>query len=104
MKVFLKKKSLTETSHKILKTVCIFSRANLVMQVRDLTDAPPPQVREHTDQPLHVAHSFLKCSCLRVRAGRTDESSLLGPHAEIQEGWKKSIKQRDNYKDNFKNR
>lgn len=58
----------------------------LVMQVRDLTDAPPPQVREHTDQPLHVAHSFLKCSCLRVRAGRTDESSLLGPHAEIQEG------------------
>lgn len=65
------------------------------MQVRDRTDAPPPQVREHTDQPLHVAHSFLKCSCLRVRAGCTDESSLLGPHAEIQEGWKKSIKQRE---------
>lgn len=32
----------------------------LVIQVRVLTEAPPPQLREHTDQPLHEAHSFLK--------------------------------------------
>lgn len=33
---------------------------HLVMQVRVLTEAPLPQLREQTDQPPHVAHSFLK--------------------------------------------
>lgn len=52
----------------------------LVMQVRVLTEAPLPQLREQTDQPLHVAHSFLKCSCRRTRP---DEDSPEGPHVEI---------------------
>lgn len=55
------------------------------MQVRVLTEAPLPQLREQTDQPLHVAHSFLKCSCRRARTRRPDEDSPEGPHAEIQE-------------------
>lgn len=58
---------------------------DLVMQVRVLTEAPLPQLREQTDQPLHVAHSFLKCSCRRARVGRPDEVSAEGPHAEIQD-------------------
>lgn len=58
---------------------------HLVMQVRVLTEAPPPQLREHTDQPLHVAHSFLKCSCRRARAGHLDGDPAEGPRAEIQD-------------------
>lgn len=51
------------------------------MQVRVRTEAPPPQLREQTDQPLHAAHSFLKCNCRRARAERPDNE----PHEEIQE-------------------
>lgn len=57
----------------------------LVMQVRVLTEAPLPQLREQTDQPLHAAHSFLKCSCRRARARRPDDTSPDGCHAETQE-------------------
>lgn len=35
---------------------------HLVMQVRVRIEAPPPQLREQTDQPFHDAHSFLNCS------------------------------------------
>lgn len=33
---------------------------HLVMQVRVRMEAPLPQLREQTDQPPHIAHSFLK--------------------------------------------
>lgn len=59
----------------------------LVMHVRVRTEAPAPQLREQADQPLHVPHSFLKCSCLRARAARPTEASVEGPHAETQEVW-----------------
>lgn len=55
---------------------------HLVMQVRILTEAPLPQLREQTDQPPHADHSFLKCSCRRARTGRPDESAE-GPQEEI---------------------
>lgn len=54
----------------------------LVMQVRILTEAPHPQLREQTDQPLHDDHSFLKCSCRRARAGRPEDAAE-GPQEEI---------------------
>ena len=65
----------------------------LVMQVRVLTEAPPPQLREQTDQPLHGAHSFRKCSCRRTRAGRPAEDSAEGPHAETQD-WNTNDRER----------
>lgn len=57
----------------------------LVMQVRVRTDAPAPQLREHTDQTLQLAHSFLKCSCRRRRPGRAGAAALEGPPTETQE-------------------
>lgn len=62
------------------------------MQVRVLTEAPLPQLREQTDQPPHAAHSFLKWSCRRARAGRAKEEGNWadGPQAEIQD-WKEMV-------------
>lgn len=59
-------------------------RVYLVMQVRIRTEAPLPQLREQTDQPLHADHSFLKCSCRRARAGRPGDSAE-GPQGESQD-------------------
>lgn len=71
-------KYMCKTSKECLKIADIY----LVMQVRVLTEAPLPQLREQTDQPLHAAHSFRKCSCRRARAGRPDAASPEGCHAE----------------------
>ena len=48
-----------KNNRNILMCVWIGPGQYLVMQVRVRTEAPPPQLREHTDQPLQEAHSFL---------------------------------------------
>lgn len=45
------------------------------MQVRILTEAPLPQLREQTDQPLHADHSFPKSSCRRKRSDRPEDAA-----------------------------
>lgn len=45
------------------------------MQVRVLTEAPLPQLREQTDQPLHADHSFQKRGCRRKRTNRPDDAA-----------------------------
>ena len=58
------------------------------MQVRVRTEAPPPHVREQTDQPLQEAHSFLKkCSCRRARPTRRPRvgGAPVEPHADTHE-------------------
>lgn len=72
---------------------------HLVMHVRVRIEAPPPQLREQTDQPFHDAHSFLNCSWCWARARRTNEASLEGPHVETQDDCN-----RDRIKDRHKER
>lgn len=47
------------------------------MHMRIRTEAPPPQEREHTDQPPHEAHSFMKCSWLCICVPSPPTSALL---------------------------
>lgn len=68
--------------------------SHLVMQVRVRTEAPPPQVREHTDQPLHGNHSFLRWSCRRARRGRPNNVSADRCHEATRDTWGGRTKQK----------